>query len=140
MNVRLQLPHTVYMLPKEPLQKSELQINRAELDTAQNKVTLEVENTGDKFGRFFGTQLLYAKKKQDVQGFPIFPHSKRILEIPLEEKAEGENVPVEISMQTKDFKLEQKLVRHDSTEVAATDTPAAQTPAPAGTSGGGNGH
>lgn len=138
MNVRLQLPHTVYMLPKEPLQKSELQITRAELDAAQSKVTLEVENTSDKFGRIFGTQLVYAKKKQDVQGFPIFPHSKRILEIPLDEKAEGENVPVEISMQTKDFKLEQKLLRH-STEVAA-ETPAAQTPAPAGTSGGGNGH
>src|SRR6185437_12920297 len=140
MNVRLQLPHTVYMLPKEPLQKSELQITRAELDAAQNKVTLEVENTGDKFGRIFGTQLVYAKKKQDVQGFPIFPHSKRILEIPLDEKAEGENVPVEISMQTKDFKLEQKLVRHDSTEVAATANPA-PTPTPAGTNGGGgNGH
>jgi len=140
MNVRLQLPHTVYMLPKEPLQKSELQITRAELDAAQNKVTLEVENSGDKFGRIFGTQLVYTKKKQDVQGFPVFPHSKRILEIPLDEKAQGENVPVEISMQTKDFKLEQKLVRHDSTEVAATANPA-PTPTPAGTNGGGgNGH
>jgi len=43
-------------------------------------------------------------------------------------------------MQTKDFKLEQKLVRHDSTEVAATANPA-PTPTPAGTNGGGgNGH
>ena len=141
MNVRLQLPHTVYMLPKEPLQKSDLQITRAELDAAQNKVTVEVENTSDKFGRVFGTQLVYAKKKQDVQGFPIFPHSKRILEIPLDEKADGENVPLEISMQTKDFKLEQKLVRHNSSEVASTETPAAPTPTPAGTNGGGgNGH
>jgi len=141
MNVRLQLPHTVYMLPKEPLQKSELQITSAELDAAQNKVTLEVENSGDKFGRIFGTQLVYAKKKQDAQGFPIFPHSKRILEIPLDEKAAGENVPVEISMQTKDFKLEQKLVRHDSAQVAATTNPTAPTPTPAGTNGGGgNGH
>jgi hypothetical protein len=140
MNVRLQLPHTVYMLPKEPLQKSELQITRAELDTTQNKVTLEVQNTGDKFGRIFGTQLVSAKKKQEAPGFPVFPHSKRILEIPLDEKAAGENVPLEISMQTKDFKLEQKLVRHNSPEVAVAETPAGQTPAPAGTNGGGNGH
>jgi hypothetical protein len=57
------------------------------------------------------TQLVYSKKKQDAPGFPVFPHSKRILEIPLTEKAEGENVPVEVSMQFQKFKIEQKLQR-----------------------------
>src|SRR6266496_5450899 len=32
MNVRLQLPHTVYLLPKHSVEKSELHIPRAELD------------------------------------------------------------------------------------------------------------
>ena len=76
MNVRLQLPHTVYMLPKQSVEKSELHIVRAELDAAQNKVTVEVENTGNNFGRIIQTQLLYAKKKQDAQGFPIFPRRR----------------------------------------------------------------
>jgi hypothetical protein len=134
MNVRLQLPHTVYLLPKQSADRSELHIARAELDTVQNKVSIEVENTGNNFGRILQTQLLYSKKRQEAPGFPIFPHSKRILEVPLDEKPIGENVPVEVSLQLDKFKMEEKLVRHDSPAVA-TATPSG-APVAAGTRGG----
>ena len=81
---------------------------------------VEVENQGENFGRVFETQLVYNKKKQEAPGFPIFPHSKRILEIPLNEKAEGENVPTEVSLQFQKFKLEQKLQRVDSSNATAS--------------------
>jgi hypothetical protein len=109
MNVRLQLPHTVYLLPKQSVEKPEVHIVAAELSRPDNKVRLEVENTGDNFGRVLQTQLLYSKKKQEAPGFPIFPHSKRIIEIPLEEKAEAENVPVDFLLQFQNFKVEGKL-------------------------------
>ena len=109
MNVRLELPHTVYLLPKQGLEKPDVHIDLAELSRSENKVRLEVENTGDDFGRVMETQLVYAKKKQDAPGFPIFPHSKRIFEIALEAKAEDENVPVEYVLQFEHFKLEGKL-------------------------------
>jgi len=134
MNVRLQLPHTVYLLPKQSVEKSELHISRAELDSAQNKVSVEVENTGDNFGRILQTHLLYSSKKLEAPGFPVFPHSKRILEVPLEQKAEGENVPIEVSLQLEKFKLEEKLVRHDPPVIAATGPNTA--PVAAGTRGG----
>jgi len=134
MNVRLQLPHTVYLLPKHSVEKSELHIARAELDTVQNKVSIEVENTGNNFGRILQTQLLYSKKKVEAPGFPVFPHSKRILEVPLEQKAVGENVPVEVSLQLEKFKMEEKLVRHDAPAVASTGPNGA--PVAAGTRGG----
>jgi hypothetical protein len=137
MNVRLQLPHTVYLLPKQSVANADLHLS-AELDAVQNKVTIEVENTGNNFGRILGTLLLYSKGKQEVQGFPIFPHSKRILEVSLEQKAEGENVPVEVSLELKNFKLEEKLVRHDSSEAASSAAGASQAPAAAGPHGGGN--
>ena len=111
MNVRLQLPHTVYLLPKQQVEKPEVRIERAELSATENKVVLEVENTGNNFGRVLQTQLGYSKKKQEAPGFPIFPHSKRILEVPLDVKAEGENVPVEVSLQFQNFKVEEKLQR-----------------------------
>ena len=111
MNVRLQLPHTVYLLPKQPVEQREVHINRAELNPAANKILIEVENTGDNFGRVFETQLVYAKKKQEAPGFPLFPHSKRILEVALDEKAEGENVPVEVALHFQKFKVEEKLQR-----------------------------
>ena len=134
MNVRLQLPHTVYLLPKQSVDKSELHVLRADLDPAQNKVTLEVENTGPNFGRILQTELMYSKKKQEAPGFPVFPHSKRILEVALEQKAEGENVPVEVSLELEKFKLEQKLQRHSSTESASAEP--SSTTVPAGTRGG----
>jgi hypothetical protein len=109
MNVRLQLPHTVYLLPKQRAEKSDVRVVRAELDTTDNKVLLEVENTGDNFGRVLQTQLESGKKKQEAPGFPIFPHSKRILEVPLDEKAERDAVPTEVSLQFDNFKVEEKL-------------------------------
>jgi hypothetical protein len=48
-----------------------------------------------------------------------------MLEIPLTEKAEGENVPTEVSMQFQKFKIEQKLQR--ARDVAPV-TAAAATP------------
>ena len=109
MNVRLELPHTVYLLPKKSVEKLDVHIARAELNREENKVRLEVENTSDNFGRVLETQLVYSKKKQEAPGFPIFPHSKRIMEIPLEAKAEGENVPVDFTLRLQNFKIEGKL-------------------------------
>lgn len=132
MNVRLELPHTVYLLPKAGVERPDIVVDRAELDVAANKVTLEVENQGDNFGRVLETQVVYDKKKQEAPGFPVFPHSKRILEIPLTDKAEGENVPIEVSMQFQKFKLEQKLQRSRGVEpvTAAAATLPATTGAP----------
>ncbi len=126
MNVRLELPHTVYLLPKQQAEKPEVRVERAELNPAENKVLLEVENTGNNFGRVLQTELVYSKKKQDAPGFPIFPHSKRILEVTLDEKAAGENVPVEISLQFQNFKVEQKLQRRSDSERVISALPTTQ--------------
>jgi len=123
MNVRLELPHTVYLLPKGFIERSDVIISRADLIRDENKVVLEVENRGDNFGRVLETQLVYEKKKQEAPGFPVFPHSKRILEVPLEEKAESENVPIEITLQFQKFKLEQKLQRATVSDAATSATP-----------------
>jgi hypothetical protein len=118
MNVRLELPHTVYLLPKQQVDKPEIKIDRAELSAADNKVVLEVENSSNNFSRVLQTQLVFAKKKQEAPGFPVFPHSKRILEVPLDGKAEGENVPVGVMLQFQNFKVEEKLQRREDSAPA----------------------
>jgi len=128
MNVRLQMPHTVYLLPKERAEKPDVHVVLAELNSIQNKVRIEVENTGNNFGRVLGTQLLYSNKKQEAPGFPVFPHAKRILEIPLERKAEGENFPTDVSLQFSNFKLEQKLQRQDAVADSAAPAQSANKP------------
>lgn len=113
MNVRLELPHTVYLLPKQTVMQQDVRITRAELDPVEGKVRIEVENSGDNFGRILDTELVYShKKQQPAPGFPVFPHSRRILEVALEEKPQGENVPVEVTLQFQNFKLEEKLQRN----------------------------
>jgi hypothetical protein len=128
LNVRLMLPHTVYLLPKQRVTEPEIKVVRAELNAVQNKVTVEVENTGNNFGRVLETQLLYAKGKQEAPGFPVFPHSRRMLEIPLEQKAQGENVPIDVSFQFPNFKVEQKLQRQDAVAESTAPSQAANKP------------
>ena len=94
----------------------------AELNAEQNKVVLEVANTGANFGRVLETQLLYSKKKQEAPGFPIFPHSKRILEVPLNAKVEGENLPVTVLLTFQNFKVEEKLQRAPAVAAATKPT------------------
>ena len=129
MIVRQQLPHSVYLLPKQSVEPPEIHINRAELHPADNKVLIEVENTGDNFGRVLETELVYAKKKQEAPGFPVFPHSKRILEVALEEKTDGENVPVEVTLQFQKFRVAGKLQR-SSAVASNAPIPAAQDTKP----------
>ena len=123
MNVRLQLPHTVYLLPKQSMGKPDLQIDLAELSRSDNKVRLEVANKGDYFGRVLETQLVYSKRKQEAPGFPIFPHSKRIIEVALEKKADSENVPIDFILQFQNFKVEGKLQAAPTLASASTNVP-----------------
>ncbi len=111
LSVRLQLPHTVYLLPKQSAALPDIRVNRAELELASNKALLEVENTGDNMGRVLETQLVYSKKKQEGPGFPLFPHSKRIVEVALERKVEDDNPPMEVVFEFQKFKIEKKLQR-----------------------------
>jgi len=124
MNVRLQLPHTVYLLPKASVERADVVVNRAELVPDENKVVLEVENQGDNFGRVLETLLVYAKRKQEAPGFPVFPHSKRIVAIPLEQRAEAGNVPIEVTLQFEKFKIGQKLQRANTPEAAVSSATA----------------
>lgn len=126
MNVRLQLPHTVYLLPKGKPEKADVRVVRAELDEAHDKVQLEVENTGNNFGRVLQTQLANGRKKQEAPGFPIFPHSKRILEVPLDAKYAKDAYPTDVSLQFENFKVEEKLqVKPNSNLELASASPSA---------------
>lgn len=105
MNVRLELPHTVYLLPKQSVDKSQVHVTLAEYHPDSKAVLVEVENTGDYFGRVQQTFVASGKKKQEAPGFPVFPHSRRRLEVPLENPAVPDHVILEFS----NFKLEEKL-------------------------------
>ena len=105
MNVRLELPHTVYLLPKQSVDKSQVHVTRAEFHPESHAVLVEVENTGDYFGRVQQTFVASSKKKQEAPGFPLFPHSRRRLEVPLD----GTETPDRVILDFEHFKVEEKL-------------------------------
>jgi hypothetical protein len=81
--IQILLPHTVYLLPKGEVQKSDLIIKVAEFRPLEQKVVVRVENNGPAFGRVLGADVSSGvAEKVTNNGFPVFPHSERQVEIP----------------------------------------------------------
>ncbi len=80
--IQVQLPHTIYLLPKQRLQKEELKIVRAQYLPQAKKVVIRVANASDVFGRVLEADVQGSKAKASEAGFPLFPNSERQVEIP----------------------------------------------------------
>ena len=80
--IQVQLPHTIYLLPKQRLRKAELKIVRAQYLPQAKKIVIRVANSGDTFGRVLETDVQARKGKASESGFPLFPNSERQVEIP----------------------------------------------------------
>lgn len=93
LNVRIELPHVVYMLQPEPLRKSDVAIRAFEFDSAAKRVRVELENTGTSLGRVLSSEVSVNGKKGIPGGaFPLFPRSHRRLEIPWDDDATPERL------------------------------------------------
>jgi hypothetical protein len=105
MNIRLELPHTVYLLPKGSLGKGDVVVEQLDFKPAEKKLVIGVYNQGNTFGRVQETVVHFGNKKQEAPGFPIFPRRRRVLEVPLEET----DAPTSVVLQFQDFKVEEKV-------------------------------
>ena len=78
LNVRILLPHVVYLNQKQPLRKDEVLIKGMEFDPATKKTRVLLENTGAHLGRVY--QLTVGDDRSTGQpsgGFPLLPHRRR---------------------------------------------------------------
>ncbi|HKT58793.1 MAG TPA: hypothetical protein VJQ46_02010 [Gemmatimonadales bacterium] len=82
LNLRLLLPHVVYLNQKEQLRKDQVAIRALQVDSATGKVRLQLENLGPNLGR---VQEVTASAGKVVSptgaGFPLFPHMVRWTEL-----------------------------------------------------------
>jgi len=82
LNVRILLPHVVYLNQKEPLKKEQVALRAFEVDTASGKLRVQLENLGPNLGR---VQQVTATAGKTVSapgaGFPLFPHMLRWAEV-----------------------------------------------------------
>jgi hypothetical protein len=105
LNVRIELPHVVYMLQPEPLRKAEVAIRAFEFDSAAKRIHVELENTGASLGRVLSSEVSVNGKKPVAGGaFPLFPHSQRRLEIPWTEDA----TPEKLVLRFANFTMEER--------------------------------
>jgi hypothetical protein len=83
LNVRLLLPHVVYLNQKQPLKKPEVAIRAFQLDAVAKKARIHLENLGPHLGRVLQVNVTDGHSTSDpAGGFPLFPRSRRWVEVP----------------------------------------------------------
>jgi hypothetical protein len=83
LNVRLLLPHVVYLNQKQPLKKHEVAIRAFEFDASARKLRIQLENSGPRLGRVLQVTAGDGHTTSEpAGGFPLFPNSRRWTEVP----------------------------------------------------------
>jgi hypothetical protein len=83
LNVRLLLPHVVYLNQKQALRKSEVAIRALEFDPASKKARIQLENLGPHLGRVLQVNVADGRTTSEPSGgFPLFPGRRRWSEVP----------------------------------------------------------
>jgi hypothetical protein len=82
LNVRLILPHVVYLNQKQALKKQDVVIRAFEFNPATKKVKIQLENLGPSLGRVLQASVSDGHTAGSPGGgFPLFPHSRRWTEL-----------------------------------------------------------
>ena len=103
LNVQLELPHLVYILPRERWKAEDISV-AAELDRARNVLVVDVRNQGALFGRISELELEGSTSTR-VPGFALFPGGLRRLELPWT----ADEQPRAVKVKSSTFSVERPL-------------------------------
>jgi hypothetical protein len=106
LNIRVLLPHTVYILPKKDAAKNEIAVTRARYDAQSKKVNLELQSSSANMGRILVTEVFAGRRRVEAPGFPIYPGKNRRLDV----EWPGSEVPDRAVFYLKDFKIRNRAV------------------------------
>lgn len=105
LNVRIELPHVIYLLQKEPLKREAVALRGFTFDSTTRKAILDLENTSPSLGRVLASELsAEGRGKTPFGGFPLFPLSRRRVEVPWE----GSTEPDKVMLRFANFTLEER--------------------------------
>ncbi len=105
LDMQVELPHVVYILPNQRLKQTEVRVTLVEFQRAARTIVLDVENTGANFGRILTTELRGPETKASTRGFALLPGGRRRLLLPWTLDHE----PDSVLLKSRDFVLEQPL-------------------------------
>src|SRR5262245_12067505 len=80
-NVQLEMPHIVYVLPKTHWVASDVRIVSVRIDKNAKTLLIDFENQGKAFGRLTDVEVQTNGQKVRFPGFALFPGIRRSLEI-----------------------------------------------------------
>jgi hypothetical protein len=86
LDVRIMLPHTVYLYQKHPLNKEEINIPTATWHAAAKTIICDVENHGTRLVRVEEVRISAPHASETSAGFPLLPLGRRHLELSWDEK------------------------------------------------------
>lgn len=105
MDLRIMLPHTVYLYQKKPLNKEEINIASATWEAGAKTIVCDVENRGFSLVRVQEVRITGPHASESTAGFPLLPGGRRHLEISWEEK----QPPEMLQFRFEHFTLKQPL-------------------------------
>lgn len=112
LDVRIMLPHTVYMYQKQPPAMSEMSLKHATYSAETRKVVFDLENRGAALGRAQTVNVSGSRGNAEGSGFPMLPGARRVVEIPWT----GKEVPSEVDVRFEHFTLKAPIEVVDVTE------------------------
>jgi hypothetical protein len=118
LNVRLLLPHVVYLNQKQQLTKEQVAVRRFEFDPGKRTARIWLENLGPNLGRVL--QVSVTDRSSPAQlggGFPLFPQSRRWAEV----SWEGSTPPTRLTLRFARFTID-TLLTASTTSLAADTT------------------
>jgi hypothetical protein len=80
-NIQIEIPHTVYLLQKQPLGKPDVAVESFRYLPDQHRVVVLLANNSSKLGRAVEWQVSSKGTKTSNPGFPLLPQSRRRLEL-----------------------------------------------------------
>lgn len=86
-NVRILLPHTVYIYPKRRLAKNEVKIQYAIYHPQAHELICDLVNSGPDLERVQIVRINWKGKSVTAAGFPLLPGGRRHLELKWKEKS-----------------------------------------------------
>lgn len=130
LNVRILLPHVVYLNQKQALAQSQVTVGSFELDSVAGRLRVRLENSGPNLGRVLEVMASRGDlKSAPVPGFPLFPHSRRWTELSWGPGPPPERLSIRFARFTLDTTLSPTAapsVPFDTTLMARSNNPPAR--------------
>ena len=106
LNVRFQLPHTVYLYQKEPLTQDTVNVTAVRYSVTRKSLAIDLQNNGLALGRVQDVELSGPHAEPAMlAGFPLLPGLHRHLEIPWNNK----DLPTALKIRFEHFTLKPSL-------------------------------